>query len=631
MKKLIFSFFILLSACTISQNHSSTDPLFLLSIGQPQDYQTVHSSFRISGTLYSTSDITSIVVRLSNAIASPILSLFPVSLGSSAFSFQTNYICSNEGVYYLQVSASNQSGQTAFSSLITFTNTPALYVYQTNLVLTTNMQVSILCVETKIITNAFYLVSNVFTPFQVVTHSLIYSNTVLVASNSFESFLTNTNSSQIFLSNVTLSTNTTHSDTLLLLSIQTQVIVSDLGNAVQTISNFTKNWQKIFITNTFVETTLIYSVTNISNWQDFFAATNLTEKIMTNTTLVITTNELTNINTFYVTNGLDVCSVLASNLILNQTTLSNTFTNGVLLSSVCFSNESYTNSNAQTNFFGKVLPQWNQNGNTYTLSGNGYYFTVDASVSGRISEFSLSNTQIIVQGTGEHQGSTFWSSPQSVWNWPPPFNMDGGSYTVSLISNNTVLILQSYAVNETGLILIKRFQAAPETNRMILIYSLSNFTSSNIQAAPWEVTRVDKAAMLYFPKESSFVGSSDLSPSTETSSECWYNNITVSWKKSFRDGAENWIASLYSGFLFVKKYQSNISQSSFASGESEIEVYAGDNYFEVEEQGTLTTLASHSRLDWTVVWTALAIPASINTVEGSVDLLNWTRTQVSNL
>lgn len=56
---------------------------------------------------------------------------------------------------------------------------------------------------------------------------------------------------------------------------------------------------------------------------------------------------------------------------------------------------------------------------------------VDAAIGGRIMEFSCHGRNALVTG-GPQFGSTFWISPQSLWDWPPPVEIDSAPYAMWL-------------------------------------------------------------------------------------------------------------------------------------------------------------------------------------------------------
>jgi hypothetical protein len=73
----------------------------------------------------------------------------------------------------------------------------------------------------------------------------------------------------------------------------------------------------------------------------------------------------------------------------------------------------------------------------------------------------------------------------------------------------------------------------------------------------------------------------------------------------------------------VIKSFTDVPLANFAPSESEIEIYASPSgdYFEVEQQGPLTTIAPGASATWTVLWIGVAIPDGSSTAAGSADLV----------
>lgn len=229
-----------------------------------------------------------------------------------------------------------------------------------------------------------------------------------------------------------------------------------------------------------------------------------------------------------------------------------------------------------------------------------------------------------------NSGSTFWPAPQNSWpwidgngsHWPSPTNFDLQPYSASFSNNSNALVLTSSPQTALGLSVRKVFTGIPAFNEITIEYGLKNETATNVQWAPWEITRVPKNAIVFFPKESSFNENSTYPPAGD-SNIVWCQNGN-DWQKLFRDGAEGWIGVSFNGSVFIKKF-GNISVSQFANGESDVEIYAGDSYFEVENQGAFVTIAPGAWLNWSVTWRATNIPGTVDNWAGSGSLYQFAR------
>ena len=78
-------------------------------------------------------------------------------------------------------------------------------------------------------------------------------------------------------------------------------------------------------------------------------------------------------------------------------------------------------------------------GDKYSLTSGDLFFEVDAGFGGQVSSFKIGESEILYYGGGDNQGSTFWTSPQSVWNWPPIGEHDSDVYTGEISGNEIIL------------------------------------------------------------------------------------------------------------------------------------------------------------------------------------------------
>jgi hypothetical protein len=250
---------------------------------------------------------------------------------------------------------------------------------------------------------------------------------------------------------------------------------------------------------------------------------------------------------------------------------------------------------------------------------------VDTNYGARITSFQGNGTEVLFYNGSLNSGSAFWPSPQSAWpwsgNWPSPTNFDLIPYAAAFSNASNALVLNSLEQPALGVSIRKIITGNPSSNEITLTYGIYNDTPTNVLWAPWEITRVPNSAIVFFPKETSnYVGNS--SPqfpiALETTNQFWCQNGN-NYTKLFRDGAEGWIGVCYNGMLFVKKYP-NLSISQFAPGESDVEVYAGGNYYEVEDQGAYTSIAPGAWFNWSVTWRCTNLPANATAAVGSSSL-----------
>ena len=275
-----------------------------------------------------------------------------------------------------------------------------------------------------------------------------------------------------------------------------------------------------------------------------------------------------------------------------------------------------------------------------SASGSRYVFQlgelrleVDAARGGRIVHFGaggdnlLTGPDVVAAGDQNLQnmfGSTFWTSPQSDWGWPPEVAVDQGEYRATVDGN--VLSLESGTGEKTGYAVTKRIWADAALGRVSLEYTLHNLSATKA-AAPWEVSRVPKSGFVFFPSESDPLEKSTLL-SQRRDGVAWLDiaQAPAGDSKLFQDGSEGWLAYVRGDIVFIKTFE-NVPLSEQAEGESEIEVYVngGFDYVEIEQQGRYQALPSGGSAPWRVDWYLRQRPAEIEGSVGDPALVSWVR------
>jgi hypothetical protein len=274
-------------------------------------------------------------------------------------------------------------------------------------------------------------------------------------------------------------------------------------------------------------------------------------------------------------------------------------------------------------------------GSVFSFQFGDTLFAVDAKLGGRIVTFSLSGHNILTGPAVDaaNFGSTFWSSPQSDWNWPPPPEIDSAPYTASL--DGTILSLSGVPAPGLGLAVGKKFSADGQVGAVTVEYTIANRSRQARQAAPWEITRVAAGGLTFFPmgEGGPRKGPQDLLNTTIVDGMAWFAYdaaaITAD-QKLFADGREGWIAHVDGDLLLVKSFADTLPAQA-APGEAEIEIYAnaGHTYVEVENQGAYVSLAPGAATSWRVRWTLRKLDlASTPASAGSAPLLDLVRSLI---
>ena len=273
-----------------------------------------------------------------------------------------------------------------------------------------------------------------------------------------------------------------------------------------------------------------------------------------------------------------------------------------------------------------IVPQ-KVSGSKFALTCANVYFEIDSARGARVTSFKLNDNEIMYVDfkTTDMAGSTFWPSPQSVWNWPPAVNLDGNPYLTSIRQNK--IVFRSNTDPKSMLRFYKTISANIVDTSIIIDYCIKNEKTTVQKWAPWEITRVLNGGLTVFALgEGNVTG--DMAGRTETiSNYIWYDQDKTAGgasNKFFANG-KGWLAHIIDGnMLFIKKFE-DISSGKAAPGEAEVEVFtaADKSYTELEDQGIYTPIAGKDSLTWRVKWYARTLPASVDVSVGSSSLTNY--------
>lgn len=279
-------------------------------------------------------------------------------------------------------------------------------------------------------------------------------------------------------------------------------------------------------------------------------------------------------------------------------------------------------------------PQPLPNGD-YQLALASLVFEV-APAGGRIVDVSLPGGTNLLTGPDVDAlnfGATFWTSPQSGWNWPPPDSFDTAAFAPG--GSDTSLALTGPADLSTGTRIGKQFTAR-SSGAVDVEYSI---TAVGVDGtfAPWEVTRVFPGGLTFYPTgaDTPHAGGAFALPPTTTGAGCtWYQHPGSppgADQKLLADGAGGWLAHVAGRVLLVKKF-GDVPLGMTAPGEAEIEIFADGQgrYVEVEEQGAYQALPQGHTLSWPVTWIVRALPDGLDPSAGSPDLVAFVQSLVSS-
>ncbi|MCU0431642.1 MAG: DUF4380 domain-containing protein [Cytophagaceae bacterium] len=258
----------------------------------------------------------------------------------------------------------------------------------------------------------------------------------------------------------------------------------------------------------------------------------------------------------------------------------------------------------------------NKDSSIHTLSFANYRVSIDPSQAARILSFQVDGVEMLTGPSvnAGNWGTSFWTSPQSAWGWPPSKQIDVLPYSPS--ADSISLSYTSLKDSLLGFVVTKKYSFDPLDSSFVVTYSVMNGSEKEQSVAPWEISRVFPGGITVYAMGE---GKKEqlLAPFfKDTLGLSWwqYDAATFNFKPSevpklMSDG-KGWLAQIQKGYIFKKKFK-DISPAAFAKGEAEIEMYANPDktYIEIEQQGEYTLLQPGASLSWEVRWSASKLPS----------------------
>ena len=269
----------------------------------------------------------------------------------------------------------------------------------------------------------------------------------------------------------------------------------------------------------------------------------------------------------------------------------------------------------------------------WSIGLDGVAMEIDPRTGGRIVAFRLHGTNLVSgpDVNRQNHGATFWPSPQSLWHWPPPPEIDNRAYVVEFAGS--ALMLGGPVSPALGVAVGKRFRADPDAGAIAVEYVMKNASATAVKVAPWEVSRHPPGGLTFFPLGDGGVYPKSALPVTyQDGVVFWVHDPARTTRNTqlYADGGEGWVAHVQRGYLLLKLW-ADVSRAQQAPAEGEIELYADGSgaYLEVEQQGPYGSISPGSSTSWTVRWLARTVPPDLAPVAGNAALVRWVRSLVT--
>lgn len=255
----------------------------------------------------------------------------------------------------------------------------------------------------------------------------------------------------------------------------------------------------------------------------------------------------------------------------------------------------------------------------YSLSAGDLTMTVDAGKGAKVLSFQYKGKEVLSQIQRPNAfGSTFWTSPQSEWNWPPVPEYDSRPYTAE--QKNGALVLTGEESARYHYRIRKEFR--PAGNCIEVTYSIINEAAVERKVAPWEISRVPSDGVIFFDATPETITPIGLLPITFQNEGSWYQVDEARANRKINADGAGWYAYANDGLLLVKRFE-DIDPTQPAPKESEVQVYvnAGKTFIELEAQGAYTSLKPGEALSWTVRWYLLPQDCGSEPSQALMDLV----------
>lgn len=228
-------------------------------------------------------------------------------------------------------------------------------------------------------------------------------------------------------------------------------------------------------------------------------------------------------------------------------------------------------------------------------------------------------------------GDTFWPSPQSLFDWPPPPVLDSDPYEV-LAATAEHLVVRSAPDPGFGIQVEKAYRVGHDV--LEFTFTVTNTGREPRSLAPWQVTRAARTGLVLWAPGEAFTDEDRLVKQREDPG-CWYVHARGTQPfhgltsqaglaaihvpevprtcKLFAD-ARGWLAHVHDATLFLRVFP-DLTPDEAAARQAEVELFFSPerNYIELENQGPLQALEPGESLRYGTQWRFAALPSDVPT------------------
>jgi hypothetical protein len=228
-------------------------------------------------------------------------------------------------------------------------------------------------------------------------------------------------------------------------------------------------------------------------------------------------------------------------------------------------------------------------------------------------------------------GDTFWPSPQSLFDWPPPPVLDGEPYEV-LAASPGRLVVRSAPDPGFGIQVEKAYSVTE--GALDFTFTVANVGREPRSLAPWQVTRAARSGLVVWAPGEPFTDEDRLVKQREDPG-CWYvhargtqpfHGLTAQAGlaaihvpevprtcKLFTD-ARGWLAHVLDGTVLLRVFP-DLAPAEAAPRQAEVELFFSPerDYIELENQGPLQALQPGTTLSYSTQWRFATLPAAVPT------------------